>query len=514
MFGVRNQVVLPLNLERKINPNDPVFKMVEICDKLDYTELYRVYLRRWRKIDPVALFEVLVFAYMNGIYSSRDIEKACHNDIRFMWILQDAPAPDHATIARFQNERLAIVMENLFYQLVEKLSALGEIEFENLFVDGTKIEANANRYTFVWAKAVQKNMDKVYKRIEQELPRIAFKYGLNPNVELEQAICFLSSIADMRGISFVSGKGKRKTELQRDWETLTEYRKRIEKYQESLGICGRRKSYSKTDIDATFMRMKEDHMRNGQLKPGYNVQIGVESEYIIGVGLFPNPTDTTTLIPFLERVQNGCGRKYRNIIADAGYSSEENYAYLESKQINAYIKPSDYEVRKTKRFKSNPYRTENLFYDDANDRFICPNGKSLYYANDSRAETENGYTVTKKNYVCEGCAGCSHREECFKGQYENRKISLSQTMARQKREATERITTDKGITLRMNRSIQVEGAFGVLKEDYAFRRFLTRGKRKTETQFFLLCFAFNIRKLCNRSNSERFHKPLFEKIIA
>ena len=168
-------------------------------------------------------------------------------------------------------------------------------------------------------------------------------------------------------------------------------------------------------------------MRNGQLKPGYNVQIGVESEYIIGVGLFPNPTDTTTLIPFLERVQNGCGRKYRNIIADAG---------------------------------------------------------------------------------------CSHREECFKGQYENRKISLSQTMARQKREATERITTDKGITLRMNRSIQVEGAFGVLKEDYAFRRFLTRGKRKTETQFFLLCFAFHIRKLCNRSNSERFHKPLFEKIIA
>lgn len=514
MFGIRKQVVLPLNLERKISPDDPVFKLIEICDELDYTELYRVYLRRWRKIDPATMFEVLVFAYMNGIYSSRDIERACRNDIRFMWILQDAPTPDHATIARFQNERLAIVMENLFYQLVEKLSALGEIEFKNLFVDGTKLEANANRYTFVWAKAVQKNLNKLYARIDQELPEIAFKYGLNPNVELEQAIQFLSGIAGMSGISFVRGKGKRKTELQRDWEKLTEYRERIEKYKESLGICGKRKSYSKTDTDATFMRMKEDHMRNGQLKPGYNVQIGVESEYIIGVGLFPNPTDTTTLIPFLERVQNGCGRKYRNIIADAGYSSEENYTYLENKQINAYIKPSDYEVRKTKRFKSNPYRTENLFYDDANDCFICPNGKRLYYAYDSRTTTENGYTVTKKNYVCEGCAGCPHREQCFKGKYENRKISLSQTMARQKREATERITTDEGIVLRMNRSIQVEGAFGVLKEDYAFRRFLTRGKRKTETQFFLLCFAFNIRKLWNRSNSGRLGKPLFEKIIA
>ena len=166
MFGTRNQVVLPINLERKINPDDPVFKLVEICDELDYTELYRSYLRRWRKIDPAALFEVLVFAYMNGIYSSRDIESACRNDIRFMWILQNAPVPDHATIARFQNERLASVIENLFYQLINKLSAFGEIEFENLFVDGTKIEANANRYTFVWAKAVQKNMDKLYEKID------------------------------------------------------------------------------------------------------------------------------------------------------------------------------------------------------------------------------------------------------------------------------------------------------------------------------------------------------------
>ena len=514
MFGTRNQVVLPINLERKINPDDPVFKLVEICDELDYTELYRAYLRRWRKIDPAALFEVLVFAYMNGIYSSRDIESACRNDIRFMWILQNAPVPDHATIARFQNERLASVIENLFYQLINKLSALGEIEFENLFVDGTKIEANANRYTFVWAKAVQKNMDKLYEKISQDLPEIAFKYGLAPNVELEQVICFLSGIARMQGITFVRGKGRHKSEIQRDWEKLTQYRERIEKYRESLGICGKRKSYSKTDTDATFMRMKEDAMRNGQLKPGYNVQIGVESEYIIGVGLFPNPADTTTLIPFLERVQNGCGHKYQNVIADAGYSSEENYTYLENRQMNAYIKPSDYEVRKTKRFKSNPYRTENLFYDEANDCFICPNNKRLYYTHDSRSTTENGYTVTKKNYVCESCAGCLHREQCFKGKQENRKIGLSQTMVRQKREAERRIATDEGIMLRMNRSIQVEGAFGVLKEDYGFRRFLTRGKRKTETQFFLLCFAFNIQKLQNRSQSGRFHKSLFGKIIA
>lgn len=133
----RNQLVLPLNLEIKIEKNDPVRKLAEICDELDYTKLYSLYLRSWRKIDPAVLFEILVFAYMNGIYSSRDIEKACKNDIRFMWLLQDEPVPDHSTFARFQNERLAGVIEELFCQLVEKLCDLGEISYKNIFIDGT-----------------------------------------------------------------------------------------------------------------------------------------------------------------------------------------------------------------------------------------------------------------------------------------------------------------------------------------------------------------------------------------
>ena len=309
MYGTRNQVVLPLNLETRIKSDDPVFKLAEICDSLDYTELYKAYIRTYRKYDPAILFMLLVFAYMNGIYSSREIEKACRNDIRFMWILQNSPAPDHATIAHFQNERLSGVMEKLFYQLVVKLSELGEVEFRNVFVDGTKIEANANRYTFVWAKAVQKNMNRLYDRIDQELPTIALKYGLSESTELDQAIQYLESFARMCRMEFVHGSGKRKTKLQRDCERLTDYLKRLEKYREALGICGKRQSYSKTDTDATFMRMKEDHMRNGQLKPGYNVQIAVESEYIVGIGLFENPTDIhLRLFRFLKeysRTANG-----------------------------------------------------------------------------------------------------------------------------------------------------------------------------------------------------------------
>lgn len=191
MMTSRNQLFLPLNYEVLIDKNDPVWKLCEICDTLDYTKLYDEYLRHWRSIDPAILFEILVFAYMNRIYSSRDIEQACKTDIRFMWLLQGQSAPDHSTFARFQNERLVGVIEDLFYQLIQKLHELGEIEFRNIFIDGTKIEANANRYTFVWAKTVEKNLQKLNAKINNELPKLCCKYELSETASLSDVVDFL-----------------------------------------------------------------------------------------------------------------------------------------------------------------------------------------------------------------------------------------------------------------------------------------------------------------------------------
>lgn len=505
----RSQEALPINYEIIIEKDDPVRKVVEICEKLDYTKLYEQYLRIWRKVNPETMFMLIVFGYMNRAYSCREIEHLCKVDIRFMWILNGEPVPDHATIARFQNEKLAPVIEDLFYQFVGYLIEIGEVSYRNVFVDGTKIEANANKYTFVWAKAVEKNRQKLLRKINAELPEIEQRNGISDRANLLQALNALLSMKELYKIEFVHGSGKRKTQLQKDCETLSGYLERLEAYENSLSICGKRKSYSKTDIDATFMRMKEDAMNNGQLKPGYNVQIAVESEYIVGMGLFPNPTDTTTLIPFLTRIQNNSGYKILSVTADAGYASEENYTFLEKNNIAAYIKPQQYEIRKTKKFKKDIFRVENLVYEKENDRYLCPNEKYLNFAYEKHTKSDNGYPITKKIYTCETCSGCPYRDKCFKGSYENRKIGVSQVYARQNREATERITTEEGILLRMNRSIQVEGAFGVLKQDFAFRRFLTRGKQKTETQFFLLAFAFDLQKLWNRLNSDRFQSPLF-----
>ncbi|MBR2460176.1 MAG: IS1182 family transposase [Clostridia bacterium] len=505
----RNQVVLPFNYEKNISEKDPVRKLIEICEELDYTELFETYVRTWRKHNPITLFEIIVYGYMQGKYSAREIEEACINDIRFMWILNGEPVPDYSTIARFQSKRLEKVIERLFYQLVEKLYEMGEVRFKNVFIDGTKIEANANKYTFVWRKAVEKSDRKLREKIAKELPVIAARYGIYENITIEECYQVLLNQAELINLLFVEGSGKRKTQLQKDIENLGEYLSRLGKYTMQTEICGNRKSFSKTDIDATFMRLKDDAMKNGQLKPAYNVQIGVESEYIVGVGIFSNPTDVNTLIPFLKRMRSHTRRKIEQIIADAGYESRENYLYLKENGQKSFIKPQNYEISKTRRYKNNKYRVENMRYDEEHDHYVCENGEVLFFAYETEETTSAGYKVKVRYYRNQSCEGCPHMGKCHRSTRGFREIKVSPEFIRDRAQSLENITSEEGDLLRTNRSIQVEGVFGVLKQDYRFRRFLTRGKSNVETQFFLLSFAFNIQKLCNRLESGRFGQDLF-----
>ena len=505
----KSQVVLPLNLGICIPEGDFVFKVAEICEELDYTELYKTYVRMWRKVNPVTLFEILVFAFMNRIFTSREIERACKTDIRFMWLLDGEPAPSDSTISRFMRGHLAEVIEDLFYQFVAKLYEMGEVKYRNLFVDGTKIEAYANKYTFVWKKTVEKNLAKLDKKIESVLPVIAERYGFTQDVTIEECHDALVRQAQWLNLVFAVGKGNHKTQLQRDIETLEAFLSKKAEYASHLGKFGSRNSYSKTDVDATFMHMKEDYMRNGQLKPGYNIQIGVESEYIVGVGSFSNRTDVNTLIPFLNRIQSHTHRKFERIIADAGYESSENYLYLEENGQECFIKPQNYEISKTRKYKTDPYSVENMAYDPRKDEYTCPDGRKLKFRRESKKTTENGYVVDTRYYSNDKCGRCPHKNKCHRSQKGYRTVRVNQVLIQYRPKVLAALTSDEGILLRRNRSIQVEGVFGVLKEDYGFRRFLTRGKRNIETQFFLLAFAFNIEKLCNRTKKGRIGLDLF-----
>jgi transposase len=434
-----------------------------------------------------------------------------------MWLLNGEAVPDHSTISRFRKDRLGVAMEGLFYQFVQKLCELGEVKYEDVFVDGTKIEAASNRYTFVWKKAVEKNEAKMLLKIqalaEEVLKAYHIEFGVSKetiNEDMAKIASFLETKKVEENIEFVHGSCKRKSNLQKLLEALYSYQDRQRVYDESKEILADRNSYSKTDKDATFMRMKDDHMRNGQLKPAYNVQLAVEAEYVVGVGVFQNPGDTVTLIPMLERMYRyNTDMAIQRLTADSGYESEENYVYLEGKGIGYYIKPQTYEQQKKRSFKKNISKRENMVYNAETDEYTCHNQKQLIPIYTFNKKSATGYVSEVTVYECDSCEGCPHKAQCTKAKG-NRRMQVSKTFIEKRQQSYDNITTEKGVMLRMNRSIQAEGAFGVLKQDRQFDRFLTRGSPNVTTELLLLCLGYNVNKLHTKIQNERWGKPLHE----
>lgn len=524
------QLVFPINFELNIPADDSVRLLSNVLEELDYTKLYRAYSRKEKNnaATPKNLFKVLVYAYMNKLYSSRQIETACKRDINFMYLLEGANAPDHNTIARLRSERLDGILQDLFNQVVLLLKDYGELSCKNIFVDGTKIEANANKYTFVWKKTILKNQDKLQSKMKAVLPELLDKYNfkmyLADEISTKRVKKFLLKLENIKklNLDFVSGKGQHKTQFQRDYELVSDFYEREKKYEYYLRKMGNRNSLSKTDEEATFMHLKEDHMRNSQLKPAYNVQIGVDSEYIVATEIFSQRTDVNTFIPFMESARENLGFKYLHPIADAGYESEENYTYFEQNNQEAYIKPSNYEQTKRRTYKNDIGRCENMEYDAGTDTYICHNGRKISPVSTKISKTGSGYQTEKTVYQCENCQGCPYKDKCIRQnvrcntplEERTKRFEISKTFKNQREEMHQRITTPKGIKLRTNRSIQVEGAFGVLKEDMGFRKFLMRGNAKVGTEILLLCLAYNIQKMHNKTVGNRQGQFLHEVKVA
>ena len=500
------QLVFAINSEILLPENAPVRLTSAQLEDLDYEKLYRAYSPRGRKskVDPRVMFKVMVYGYQCGIYSSRKLEEACKYRIDFKWLLEDREEPDHSTFARFRTGRCGEAVEDLFYQYVKLLEKQEETDHKTVFVDGTKLESRAGRYTFCWCGSVEKQLNRVREKVFQLTGR-----------KKRQAL--QEYLAQQREhIAFVHGKGKHKSEEQRRWEDLDALCKRWAEYEDSLKIMGEaRNSYSKTDPDATFMRMKDDHMRNGQLKPAYNVQIAVNSEYITGVDVFSNRTDFGTLVPFLKRLQHHHEAKYEEVTADAGYESLENYLFLEENGQVSFIKPANYEAQKTKKFKQKIGRIENMAYDAEEDCFTCAEGRKMPLRRET-SELVDGHFVTTAHYRCESCKDCPRRSACCqaKDPEQPKEVTLKKTFWEKRAQSQANITTERGIYLRICRSIQVEGAFALLKTDFGFRRFLTRGKKNVRTELFFLAMAFNLKKLWMKRENGRLKTHLSEIRVA
>lgn len=498
------QLKLPMDLEIMIPENHLVKIVNSTIAKMNINPLIEKYKGGGTSAyHPQMMLKVLVYAYSQRVYSSRQIAKALRENINFMWI-SGKSTPNFRTINRFRSSVVKDIIDDVFASVIELLINEGYVKLENYFLDGTKIEANANKYSFVWAKSTKKNKIKLQDKIKELIKEID-RINEEENKEYEEKdleeLGEDSPIDSKKLDEIVKKLDEKLSKNSKDKKVKEavkiinkDYLPRLKKYENQEGILKERNSYSKTDNDATFMRMKEDHMKNGQLKPGYNVQMGTEGQFIIGYSLHQKTTDTSFLIPHLKYLQKNLGKLPKNIIADAGYGSEENYEYLEENELGTYVKYNMFYQEQKGQLKEQIFRVENLPYDELKDEFTCPNGKKLKYKETRPYKTANGYETERRYYECEDCAGCALKEKCTKAEG-NREIQISFRLNELKQKAKGNLTSEKGIELRKKRGIDVEPVFGQIKNNMKFRRFMLRGSEKVNVEWGLLSIAHNMKKL-------------------
>jgi transposase len=494
------QIAISIEVEQQIAAEDSVIILEEIIDKIVLKIKYRG--KTGRDTNYVTLLKIIIYGYMEQITSVRGIEKACRRDINFKWLLQNQPPPGKSTIGRFIQENGEYI-EEVFYEVVRYFSERKEIDYETVYVDGTKLEANANRYSFVWRKATEKHESRLDGKISVFIEEFNKEYHTEFTADAKaECLEYIVQIINQEAIEFVHGRGQHKTPIQRRYEELASYLERKAKYTGYNEKFKGRNSFSKTDVDATFMHMKEDHMRNSQLKPGYNMQIAVNSEYIVGLDVSNERSDQLTLIPLLKTLEEKLPDKFKSVTADAGYESEENYAYLEDNEQTAYIKPQNYKQSRKKSSKKWIGRRENMRYEADEDTYYCVQGEPLTFAYEKKRKSKSGFESHAKIYECANCDSCDRKKLCTKAKA-NKRLYVSVNFVKYRDKSLKNITNAQGILFRVNRSIQAEGAFGVLKEDYGFRRLNRRGHANVKNEFTLHCMAYNINKYCNKNKQNK-----------
>jgi transposase len=491
--------LFPCRLDDRI-PQDAAVRLVNrVVDGLDISWLINTYKGGGTtSYHPRMLLKVLFYGYMNNVYSCRKIARCLEENIHYMWLSGDQ-RPDFRTINNFRSCRLKEIVHKLFTQVVTILVEMGQISLQTVYIDGTKIESKSNRYTFVWRKTVEKNKSRLQQKIRCILEQI--EEGIQSDNTEESDIPEAINPEELRSrLAVVNRENKESMskEQQKQLKTLEKQcLPKLEEYERHLQTLGNRNSYSKTDHDATFMRMKEDHMGNGQLKPAYNLQIGTENQFITHYDIYPNPNDTRTLKPFMSGWKDAYGAMPEELCADAGYGSEENYDYMEDKKITAFVKYNYFHKEQKKALKENPFLVQNLRYNRKHDYYVCPMGQHMTYLDKEIRTGETGYEHKIVRYQACNCSRCPLRGECFKGKG-NRVIEINHNLNRHKELARERLTSPEGLDHRSRRPVEPEAVFGQMKSNMNYHRFRHTGKDKVKMDVGIFAIGFNLGKLARR----------------
>ena len=510
-----NQVVLPLDLEFKLQENDIAFAINNLVESIP-DEAFEDFLRQTGRpaYHPRMMLKIILCGYTQSVFSGRKIEALLHDSVRMMWLAQGYE-PSYRTINRFRsNPLIEDLLRECFVQFRNQLVENKVIEEEAIFIDGTKIEANANKFTFVWRKSIERYNEKLIEKsnqlydelLEKEIiPAIERENEEELSVqEMEKVVEKLDERIEEYNEKIETceiGSERKKIRSKRKFpkqvrKQFVDFIRRKQKYQKDMEIFGDRNSYSKTDPDATFMRMKDDYMKNGQLKAGYNVQVATEGQYTLAYDIFSNPTDTRTLIPFLNTIEEKFFELPDYIVADAGYGSEQNYEdIIENRKRTPLITYNQYRKEKKKKHKKNAFHVDNWKYNEEEDSYLCPNGRNLRFAYHSKRKDKYGFTRTFKVYECEDCSDCPLRELCTKAKPgNNRKVFFNEKWESLKEYVRTKLSDEKTGAIYGKRKIDVEPVFGFLKANLGFTRFSVRGKRKVTNELAFALMAVNLRK--------------------
>lgn len=494
----KQNLLLPPSLDELVPENHMVRVVDAVIDRLDISDILSTYRGGGNSaFNPKMMLKVLVFAYLSNVYSSRRIEDLLRRDIYFMW-LAGMKRPDFRTINYYRGKRLKEGFDAVFTQVVRLLHEEGFVSLKVQYIDGTKIESVANKYTFVWRGSVEKYDARLKAKTEALLRQIEQNHAIenqeNPAAEELTAEEVAERVGRIREKVDADNLSKEERKALRQIET--DAVPRMNRYKEQLETMGSRNSYSRTDPDATFMRMKEDAMLNGQLKPGYNVQISTENQFITNFGIYQRPTDTLTMISYLESFRTRYGMQSEEIVADSGYGSEENYEYMFRNGMTPYVKYNMFHVEQRRGYRNNPFRVSNLFYNPQDDFYVCPMGQKMKFIRQEKRYTASGYQQTVSVYRASRCEGCPLRGQCHKSK-RDRQIEVNHTLDDYKARARELLTSEHGLKHRSNRPIEPEAVFGQIKECGRFRRLRLKGLTGAKIDFGLKALAHNLRKLAH-----------------
>jgi transposase len=505
-YNQQQSLLLPPTLDELIETKHLVRVVNEVVDAMDITSLINQYEGGGTTAyHPRMLLKILLYAYCMKIYTGRKIAKALKQDIHFMW-LAAMNRPDFRTINNFRSGKAKEVIEDLFKEMLLFLIDHEYVRMENYFCDGSSFAADANRHKMVWKKnaerykeATEKKCKELFKQIDKLNTIDDAWYG---DKDLEEAGNEATGSISKETIALQVDKLNKiieTTTAKRQKQKAASLKKKVEKntaaisrYEDQLKTADKRSGYSRTDKDATAMRMK-----NKETLPAYNVLAGSENQFIVNCSVHQNTNDSACFKAHIEQLQKHSNLLPEAVIADSIFGTEENYELLENKNIKNYLKfPSFYNEGK-RSYQKNPFLKDNFSYDTITDSYTCPNNQLLILKQvTQQTHKRTGNKSTIKVYACENCLGCPFYAQCCKSPDErNRIIKVNEKLESYKQQARKNLKSEKGIALRKQRGVEIESCFGDIKHNMGFRRFHVRGIEKVKTEWSIVAMAHNLKKI-------------------